>query len=164
MLRKIKLLNSVGDTIVEVMIVLAVLGLSLSIAYATANRSLLNARQAQENSQATQMLQSQIEALRSLAPNGPSVVPAQNVFGSTPYCVKNVAGVYSVAQWSGPNTPDPACKQNLYTIKVLYCQGSGDAACSGMSTDDNFIAQASWDDVLGDGRDTVTLVYRLHQP
>ncbi len=55
-----------GDTIIEVMIVLAVLGLAIGIAYSTANRSLLNARQAQENSQATAAAQAQVEQLVSI--------------------------------------------------------------------------------------------------
>ena len=42
--------NQRGDTIIEVLIVLAVLGLAIGITYATANRSILNARQAQESS------------------------------------------------------------------------------------------------------------------
>src|SRR5579884_4195391 len=71
----IKHLSSSGDTIVEVLIVLTVLGLALGISFATANTSLLNTRQAQENSEATEIAQSQIESLRELVSNG-NIVPA----------------------------------------------------------------------------------------
>src|SRR5437868_4001892 len=65
-----------GDTIVEVLVVLAVLGLAIGISFATANRSLLATRAAQENSQATSYLQSQVEELRYLAPAS----SGQNIF------------------------------------------------------------------------------------
>ncbi len=67
MLRRVRSLTQRGDTIVEVMVVLAVLGLAMGISYATANRSLKNTRQAQENSEATALVKAQIEQLRSLA-------------------------------------------------------------------------------------------------
>lgn len=54
-----------GDTIVEVLIALAVLGLAFSISYATANRSLIMARNAQEHSEALQYLDSQVELARA---------------------------------------------------------------------------------------------------
>lgn len=66
MLTHVSKLRQRGDTIVEVLIVLAVLGLAMSISYATATRSLLQAREAQENGVATVLLQSQIERLRTL--------------------------------------------------------------------------------------------------
>jgi type II secretory pathway pseudopilin PulG len=149
-------LSNTGDTIVEVMVVLAVLGLAISISYATANRSLLNARQAQENSQATELLQSQIEALRSLAPNG-TADPAKNVFQSagTKFCIDTSGANYTVAKPADTNPANPtspACQSGLYRIAVTY-----DSAAN-----DTFTAKASWPDVLGEGQDSVTLIYRTH--
>lgn len=65
----IKKLNKAGDTIVEVMVVLSILGLAIGISYATATRSLKSTRAAQENAEATAVLQSQLETLRYLAPS-----------------------------------------------------------------------------------------------
>ena len=73
-------LRQSGDTIVEVLIVLAVLGLAIGISYSTATKSLLATRQAQENTQATQLLQGQIERLYALSANASTVPDNQNIF------------------------------------------------------------------------------------
>jgi prepilin-type N-terminal cleavage/methylation domain-containing protein len=147
-----------GDTIVEVIVVLAVLGLAVSTAYATANRSLLATRQAEENSQATEILQSQFETLRSYAANttGP-----MNIYQSgAGFCVAEDGSIVTSALLSPDKTANPSlyasgCYQNnLFYIAVFY-----DA-----STQDTFTAKATWDDVTGSGQDTVTLVDRLHPP
>jgi prepilin-type N-terminal cleavage/methylation domain-containing protein len=135
--------NNRGDTIIEVMIVLAVLGLAIGISYATANRSLLNARQAQENSQATALAQSQVEALRTLAASG-----TPNIFQSGPYCISQTTP-YSVQTGA-------ACNRGTipYNIAVTYDN----------NPTDTFTVKIGWPDVIGTGDDTVTIVYRLHKP
>jgi type II secretory pathway pseudopilin PulG len=163
MLSKLKR-NNGGDTIVEVMIVLAVLGLAIGISYATANRSLLNARQAQENSQATELTQSQTENLRFLAPtSAPTSNPVKNIFApSQPYCIKDVRSVT-------PFITDPAqCgfgTNNLYTILIYSCDNIANPSttpCKDVSDANTLVVQAKWDDVSGQGTDTVTLVYKDH--
>ena len=58
-------LNRHGDTIIEVMIALAILGLAFATAYATANSSLEHTRNSQEHAEALQYLASQAELLRA---------------------------------------------------------------------------------------------------
>ncbi len=58
-------LNQRGDTIVEVLISIAVVSLILSTAYALANRSSQAVRQSQERSEALQFSESQFEKLRA---------------------------------------------------------------------------------------------------
>jgi len=142
-----------GDTIVEVMIVLAILGLSIGICYATANRSLLNARQAQENSIATEIAQSQIETIRALAAaNNPS----DNVFQSGPFCTYLVSGDYHVM---APTTnPDTSYKTECTRENSLY-----QIADTYDSSKDTFTVVVTWPDVLGEGNDTVTQNYRTYQ-
>ena len=60
-------LNSRGDTIVEVLIALAITSLLIVGAFATSNRSLKGARQSQERAEAMKMVESQLEALRSIS-------------------------------------------------------------------------------------------------
>lgn len=160
MLSKLKS-NNDGDTIVEVMIVLAILGLAVGISYATANRSLLNARQAQENSAATELVQTQVENLSILAPvTNPPV--AKNVFApAQPYCIKDAGAVNpfitDISQCTfGTN--------NLYTIQIWNCDKVSHATtpCSTVSDANTLVTQATWPDVLGQGTDTVTLVYKAH--
>jgi Tfp pilus assembly protein FimT len=58
-------LNSRGDTIAEVLISIAVIGLVLAAAYATANRSSLNELDAQQHEIATTIAQTQLELLNN---------------------------------------------------------------------------------------------------
>src|ERR1019366_6517837 len=76
MRRFIKLHNSAGDTIVEVMIVLAVLSLAFAITYATANHGLIQSRNAEEHSEALGLLDSQVELLRAAFSQNISAVNA----------------------------------------------------------------------------------------
>ncbi|HET8991430.1 MAG TPA: prepilin-type N-terminal cleavage/methylation domain-containing protein, partial [Candidatus Saccharimonadales bacterium] len=57
-------INQAGDTIIEVMIVLAILSMSFGISYATANKSLNGSLNAQEHSAALGILDTQLEDLR----------------------------------------------------------------------------------------------------
>lgn len=159
---KLRPLRQSGDTIVEVLIVLAVLGFAIGIAYSTANRSLKQARSAQENGEVTEMLQGQIEAIRVMAPNA-KADPAQNVLQAGPYCIRSSAPdavtkkITSKVQLTsapvGPSDP-PACTygtDNRYSIAIRY-----------NTTARVFTLVGSWDDVEGfSTKNTVTLVYRL---
>jgi type II secretory pathway pseudopilin PulG len=148
-----KTLNQLGDTIVEVMIVLAVLGMAISVSYATANRSLLNTRQALENSQATEIAQSQVEAIRSMACSTGNLNCSSNpaLFTTgTAHCVDT-----SVNPYGFPLSSDSACQQGTipYSISIVYNN----------APTDTFTVTVTWPDVLGQGNDTVTMIYRLHQ-
>lgn len=135
--------NQKGDTIVEVLIVLAVLGLAIGISYATANRSLINARQAQESVKATTILQSQLENVRVLAASGDSAPPAQNVFTTTqPFCI--IANTVRVATSTECSSID-----TIYKIAIT-------------EDDNKFTLVATWDDVTGQGTDRATLIYRWY--
>lgn len=57
--------NSFGDTIIEVMLALAVLGAIIGGGYSVATRSLNGVRVSQERSEATQIAEGQIEALKA---------------------------------------------------------------------------------------------------
>jgi prepilin-type N-terminal cleavage/methylation domain-containing protein len=141
---KPKITGQRGDTIVEVMVVLAVLGLAIGISYSTANRSLLNTRQAQESSQATELVQSQVEALRTLTQVG----NPQNIFQPGPYCLSPTPYTIQTGNaCSQPSLPSPS------NVSITYVA----------VPTDTFTVVATWPDALGQGNDTVTLVYRLHQ-
>jgi type II secretory pathway pseudopilin PulG len=150
----LKKLTAAGDTIVEVMVVLAILGLAISIAYATANRSLLNARQAQENSRASELAQSQLERIYANASVNDHGSP-QYVYQTTPFCIDDSGNVLLIP-------PSPCQFDNQqYSIKTTYYAvdtGIGPARI----VKDTFVVVVTWDDVLGQGPDTVTLSYRTH--
>ena len=140
-MKRLLKLKQRGDTIIEVMVVLAVLGFAISISYATANRSLLATRAAQESSEATALLKSQIELLRYLAPNG-TAVANENIFQAGPFCIQ-------------ANVVSTTCKFGLddrYNVAITRV------------ADNTFTLKADWENVQGQGRDSATLVYRVHAP
>ncbi|HSW37395.1 MAG TPA: hypothetical protein VLG37_03450 [Candidatus Saccharimonadales bacterium] len=149
--------NTAGDTIVEVLVVLAVVGMALGISYATANRSLAGARQAQEHSEALEYIQSQIEDLRVLAPNA-TADPNKNIFGQTePFCISDpsvatpIVPLTDIVLTDYTNYPASCVLGSFYHLAITY-----------NSSDDSFTVSAIWDDVRGTGQDQVSLVYRLH--
>ena len=146
MLTRLRRLNQRGDTIVEVLIVLAVVGLALGLSYSTANRSLLGTRSAEENSQATALLQGQLEDLRSLANS------------TAPSTIFNQGGAFCIN--SADNIVTGGSCQNLTTlykgkIQITYQNNA--------SNPDTFTLVATWPDAQGQGNDTVTLVARIHK-
>lgn len=150
--------------------VLAILGFAIGISYSTANRSLLNARQAQENTEATELAQSQLEALRVMAPTAASQPAEQNIYDVSHkdgFCVSEVSPLTIADIESSPGVTNPACiRETFYTILVLYCGANLHQLCIGQTgpTNDNFVVQVSWDNVRGLGQDTVKLTHRIHKP
>lgn len=132
--------NQRGDTIVEVLVVLAVLGMALGTSYAIAGRSLINARQAQENAKATELLKEQLETIRVLAAQG-SILPTHSNF-----CI----GVDGVRKTGANTNPECLFENSLYRVTVTQ------------SSDQKFTLKAVWDDVGGDGKASATLVYRRY--
>jgi len=96
-------LGARGDTVVEVLMSIAVISLVLSGAYVTANRSLQGARLAEERNNALKMAEAQVEQIKYMA----SLYP-DRLFGAgapASYCLVNSATVASTQA-----TPDPKCK------------------------------------------------------
>jgi type II secretory pathway pseudopilin PulG len=150
-----------GDTIVEVMIVLSVLGLAIGISYATANRSLLNARQAQENSQATAAAQSQVEQLVSIGCASGDPACDLNNPANPGYGLLHPpgGGTFCIVLGQVKASTDPGCR-NIAFLPGSQIQIVCLNACVPPRT---FETTVSWDDVLAQGRDQVTQDYTLPQ-
>jgi type II secretory pathway pseudopilin PulG len=155
--KRSKKLGNRGDTIIEIMIVLSVLGFAIGVTYATANRSLLNVRQAEESTEATTLVQSQIESLRTLTQY--TVGQPNDIFDQTTpgFCIDSSGNVQTITN-SGPTDqasyPASCLIDNLYYLFVSYED----------PTTSTFEVQAVWADVLGQGEDSVTMFYRIYQP
>lgn len=180
-----KHLTQSGDTLIEVMVVLTVLGFAIAISYATANRGLLNVRQAEENSSATEKVQSQVENLRALlasSTNDKSNLPAfndpKNIFGpTTAFCIPDVNATPTIITPSAsvdasvPNDLSTPCSFGSSTdfparILIYNCDfdTTANSPCAGLTGPDTFVVKATWEDVAGDGVDSSTQIYRLHPP
>ena len=165
--KKFKGQNQNGDTIIEVMIVLAVLGMAISIAYSTASRSLLNMRRAQESSTATTLAQTQVEMLRTITPNGKlnNLIPAnipKNAFNTTPYCINNSGGIYSVIPVIDAASTATCRVDSLYDIRIHYCEANAVSECAGINSIGNFVIKVTWADVSGGVPGAATITYRSY--
>jgi len=81
-------LTQKGDTILEVLIAVAVLSLILTMSIATANRSSMGNRQAQERAEAYKHTDSQVELLKAHVEGGATIDPL--ISGTTSaFCMKS---------------------------------------------------------------------------
>lgn len=138
-----------GDTIVEVLICVAIVSMILGGAYVTARRSSQGIRNSQEHAEALKLVQSQLEQIKSNAAeaqpdvfttNMPTfcMVDGQPVAGAQPQCRQSAAGT-------------PATQEPIYRISVTRQPDNGAA---------KFAVQAEWDSVTGRPAQE-TLFYRL---
>ncbi|MBX6333758.1 hypothetical protein IRY61_00240 [Candidatus Saccharibacteria bacterium] len=145
-----------GDTIVEVLIAVAVVALILGGAYVATNRNLLLVRSSQERVNALKLAESQIEQIKGLASTDPDklfTTAGPNV-SPNPFCIAKSSGLPVPADNS-------ACTVNL----------SGDPAPSGVEprfsisitrTGNDFVLTEQWTDVSGRVTDQLQLRYRVY--
>lgn len=103
-----KKLTNHGETIVEVLIAIAIVGGVLSAAYYLLNRSYSQSQASIERVAATKLAESKVEVLRTLSINSLEVSPYNN---GTPFCLSNTA----------PKTYSPTdtdCVSGRYTLTV----------------------------------------------
>lgn len=135
-------LNSRGDTIVEVLIAIAVISSVLAGAFAVSQKSIIGVRDSQERSEVLQTLQGQVEMVRAMALTATD--KTSGVYATSPqyFCVKN-------SPLTRVPTSDPACTVGIYSIKEEYSP-----------SDDAFIFYGDWDR-MGGGHDSMQLRYRI---
>jgi Tfp pilus assembly protein PilV len=152
-----------GDTIVEVVIAIAVIAVVLIGAFVVTNRSLTAVRDSQEHSEALNLLQGQVEQLRIAA-----VQPGLNSAPSS-FCFNNLGKIVATS-----STPGSACTQNSsrqagngvadarYSLAITKCSvllGCPVCATNCPSTTE-YILTANWPSPSG-GTDRIQLTYRV---
>lgn len=158
-------LNSQGDTIVEVMISLAVLALAFAISYSTAQSTLNNVQNSQEHSSALEYIDSQIEALRYVA--NEAIPPIAQMSGSA-FCLvpQNVPGGGVQIQPVDFNSINPgfnAANWRGATSSCAESQGSFDYYVAVIPTSpDNFNITVWWNGLGNLGIQKETLSYRVY--
>lgn len=125
-------LNSKGETIVEVLISIVVVGSVLAGAYFTANRSSQQTRAAIERTEALKAAESKVEMLRNL-----SKTPGLNLASGVAYCIEASAATVSTTCKVEP-------RYNVLTKLV----------------GETYSITAEWDSVLG-SKEKLTMYYRL---
>lgn len=143
MLRRLK---SSGDTIVEVLLAIAVLGAVLSGAYVSASRSQNNIRQAQERGEALQFVQAQLELVKDKAGS----LNVGTLFTETSsFCMVSAGTIETNLNICHFGT------DGRYGITVLR-------TASGPSGH-LFTVTAVWDNVIGSGQDNISSSYRIQE-
>lgn len=100
-----------GDTIIEVLLAMVVVGLSLGTAYGIANGALATGRNAQERSEAVKIAESQIELLKNnIDPAGLNINYTTPL---TPFCIQ-------VGITRGDVTNPAECSSGFYNLSMEY--------------------------------------------
>lgn len=158
-------LNSSGDTIIEVMVVLAILSLAFGISLTTANEGLKQSRNSQEHSQADGLASSQIEELRSAIET--NSIQLSQIPANQPFCMTSsnaIATNFSANVPADPTADDYseypagcASQESYYNESIEYVTDAADA------TQNYFDVKVRWQG-LGDlGKQQVELTYKLYE-
>jgi prepilin-type N-terminal cleavage/methylation domain-containing protein len=119
-----KTLNTRGDTLVEVLVALAVASFLVVIAYTSSNRGLTGAQVAQDREQGLKMAESQIEGLR-LLPNA-AAQPATfclDLSSGTPVAFYPTGAIATDVDLETPATYanyGPSCTTGIYHISITH--------------------------------------------
>ena len=139
-----------GDTIVEVLIAMAVASSILALTYTTMNRNLLITQTAQERTEATKLAQGQLESLKAVTD---TTVPA-----STKFCF-STTGV--LTSGFSPSIPTDSLDADDFTGYPGACnQESIYYIAIKRTATKSYTIYVRWDRVDGGARDQVVMAYR----
>lgn len=151
--RVTRIRDNKGDTLVEVLISLAIISTVLGGAFTVTRTSRLGVRDSQEHSEALQILQGQVDNVREKSTDSTSAI-----YGTNPFCIDTGGNVDAFSFTTLPDLSSddfsayPSQCQNfnsLYNIAAYYD-----------SSQNIFHFSARWDSTRGN-RDQVNLVYRI---
>jgi type II secretory pathway pseudopilin PulG len=147
-----------GDTIIEVLIVIMVLGSVLGGAFITMNRSTTNIRQSQERVEALKVAEGQVESLKSVVKSGNIAV----FTAPAPFCL---SGTLVVAALTGSF---PTLNTDPLTTYVASCKDSGSGGRYNIAIEPNtpdtntFLVHVRWFKYNAAGNEEVTLAYKVY--
>lgn len=149
------LFNDKGDTIIEVLIAVTVIGLSIGLAYGVANRSLKSARQSQERTEAVKLAEGQTEQLKALSYRDDASDQGIFTLGQT-YCLVNGIKQISSGLTIGPLDADDLTKYNANCVEGLYHIAVVPAS------NNNFAIYVRWFGIGQLKKEEVKITYRLY--
>lgn len=158
--------NQRGDTILEVLISVAVLSLVLSSTFALANKNSQANRQAAERGEAQKIAQSEMEKLKVYLATGGSVEPGPGDY----FCMNDTAtGIF---RFTSPDRPPDVASDDLSFANSGFpnqCtpQGAGlyyhyIVRDSAVAQKDTYTSFVRWNAATGHGVDQVALVNKVH--
>lgn len=137
----IRFKNQRGDTIVEVLIAVAVLSAVLATSYAIVGRNTKSYQQVNEHTEALKLAETQLERLGSIAKGDDTGLKDSVFTGTAPFCI----GAGTVTAGNCTAGPD-----GRYRVRVER------------PNPDRFEAVVEWDGI-NSGTDRVSLSYRISQ-
>ena len=141
-----------GDTLVEVMIAIAIVSLILGGAYVTTNRSLQATRAAQERAIALKLAESQVERLKELIATNPTAVQT----ATNPFCVSYTTGLpvaTTNAECALSADGLQTTSEPIFRISIIRTGPTGN----------DFVLTEQWENVGGGvSKDNLQLRYRLY--
>lgn len=140
-----------GDTIIEVLIAIAIVSLTLGSAYAVASRTLKNARQAQEHTEALKLLEGQLERMKGLSTDAASPIYT----GAPVFCISSAGAFTPIAGASLPAASYPAA------CSFGSVAGGGYQMGIVRGSNNVFTAKANWAGPTGN-QEEVSLIYRIY--
>lgn len=139
-----------GDTLVEVLIAIAVVSLVMGGAYVTTNRSLLATRAAQERGNALKIAEAQIEQLKGMVATDSAAVFGAGV--PSPFCISNTGTIVAstnaactVGTNGAPTTAEPRFRLSI------------------VRSGNTFSLTESWVNVSGANSDQLQMKYRVYE-
>jgi type II secretory pathway pseudopilin PulG len=165
--------NSRGDTIIEVLIAIAVVSSVLSISFAIANRSTLAGRQAYERSEAIKVAESQIELVKAFVSTQTGNLPGDLLM----YCMHPTNQVPTVVQGFIPSLPPAAANsrdvhantsfRDIVTFPAACRAGIGSRYRIALINEAGVVSViVRWDKPGGsatDDQDQVVMVYKINE-
>lgn len=151
-----------GDTIVEVLICMAVLTTVLGGAYVTSNRNTLSNRASQERLEAVKLAEGQVERLRIYSREDASVFTR-----STPFCLIP-SGTNQLDATSDNNAAcyvSSAGAQVDASVTPRYhtsVQKTADVSTAGV-TGSRYTVTITWANVSGNGNDSLETLYEVYR-
>lgn len=159
-----------GDTIVEVLIATAVIGMVLGISYVAANRAARMGQQAQERTEATKLAEGQIELLRASAPTDArfsSGVYSASLSGKS-FCISGGSVIEQeepLDLYTDDLKTDPPDTGAKYKIGCAFNDGRYLVAIT-RDSNDKFTVRVRWFRLGGggeNGKDEVKMVYKINR-
>jgi Tfp pilus assembly protein PilV len=138
--RRIHKVGSSGDTIVEVMVSMAVLAIVVAATYSLSTRSFQSGQDSQYRDQAVSLAQQQLELIKESDNSNPQTITAYTNSPDTAYCIDPATKARRPA--------DQCTFNNLYTVTYKY-----------ISATDTFQVAAAWDSSNGT-RQQATIYYK----
>lgn len=154
------LMSSAGDTIIEVMVALAVLGAVLGGAYVVVSRNVITNQSSQERLMAVKVAESQFERLQIAA----AADDTGAVFMATGFCLtaNNAIAFPPAADCtfdSGGNPAPPAGTTPLFRVTINRATLLTSPASGGT----RFRVTVTWQNIRGTGDDTLDYFYEVYR-